>query len=68
MGYNWMTPSLQSMDTSSPVFSIGTYDPTSQDQSSLLFKTPSKRPNRPVGPDFGKARLCPDAPTSPHGM
>ena len=58
-----MTPSLQSVDHSAS-FSVGTF---SSDKSNLLFKKPSRRPSRPVGPNFGRERLRPDGAGSSEG-
>ena len=55
-GYNWMTPSMQSQDAS-VVMATASSEPQS---SALLFARPS-RPLRPVGADFGKGYLRPDA-------
>lgn len=66
-GYNWMAPSLQSLDPSSQ-FSVGVSgNPPTQDQSSLLFKRPTKKMSRPQGPNFGKERLRPDGSSASQG-
>ncbi len=67
-----MTPSFQSMDSSSSssLFTIGSHDLVNQDKdsSALLFRRPQGRPrNRPVGSNFGKAMLHPDDLNSPQG-
>ena len=65
-GYNWMAPTLQSVDPSAS-FSTGTFQTPSSDKSNLLFKRPSRRPARPLGPNFGKERLKPDGTSSVEG-
>ena len=68
--YNWMTPSLQSLD---PSFTMGTgggtqSSSTSASESALLFSKmrPPKRPLRAIRPGegFGKERLKPDETAS----
>ena len=69
--YNWMTPSLQSLD---PSFTMGTgggtqSSSTSASESSLLFSKMMRPPKRPLrairpGEGFGKERLKPDETAS----
>ncbi len=70
-GYNWMAPSMQSVDSSSS-YSSGSVDPQgktpSSTSSSFLFKVPTSRPRRPVGPNFGKERMRPDDGSLPAGV
>jgi len=55
-----MAPSMQSVDSSS----YGSVDQSKSSSSSpgstFLFKVPTLRPRRQVGPDFGTERLRPE--------
>ena len=69
--YNWMTPSLQSLD---PSFTMGTgggtqSSSTSASESALLFSKMMRPPKRPLrairpGEGFGTERLKPDETAS----
>ena len=56
-GQNWMAPSMQSVDSSSYGSVDQSMSTSSSPGSTFLFKVPTSRPRRQVGPDFGTERL-----------
>ena len=67
--YNWMTPSLQSLDPSFTMGTGGGTQSTSASESALLFSKMMRPPKRPLrairpGEGFGTERLKPDETAS----
>lgn len=61
-----MAPSLQSQDPSVS-FSATLQTPSQDKSTALLFKRPTRPLGKPLGPNFGKARLKPDGAGSAGG-
>ena len=63
VGYNWMTPTVQSMDSLSFTLGSGSVSAETQPQSSLLFslarskQAQQARKLKPVGEGFGRGSL-----------